>query len=183
MWRTNHRSEAVETLIVKTQTCGVRLALWLRCSHVERLFWRSSLALAVSRERRRARSSYTIDEEGQAPYQLNVLFYSHSHSFILDPMMEVSLPRSFSVEVNALHRDLQSTQVVTSLFAGGPPRPGARGGSRFRPFVKPGPPFRTWQEPLAVEPSHYGVSAGLSVAMNWGKLAVRAGSAVHPVGV
>jgi hypothetical protein len=127
--------------------------------------------------------TYTIDEEGQAPYQLNVLFYSHSHSFILDPMMEVSLPRSFSVEVNALHRDLQSTQVVTSLFAGGPPRPGARGGSRFRPFVKPGPPFRTWQEPLAVEPSHYGVSAGLSVAMNWGKLAVRAGSAVHPVGV
>ena len=79
--------------------------------------------------------------------------------------MELSLPRNFSVEVNALHRNLRSTQVVTSLFPNGTRQSAtdqfldaktwefpvflkyALRVSRMKPFVELGPSFRIWQEP------------------------------------
>jgi len=63
--------------------------------------------------------TFMISEPDNSDYQLNVLSFSRSHSFIVGPSMELSLPRNFSVEVNALHRNLRSTQVVTSLFPDG----------------------------------------------------------------
>lgn len=141
----------------------------------------------LTRDFHTADDTYIIPAADQPAYQMNVLFYSKSHSLIAGPMMEVSLPRSFSVEVNALQRDLRSTQVVTSLFPDGSRQANTDQFvsaktweypvllkytlpiSRLRPFVEAGPSFRTWQEPQAVEPSHYGVTAGLGVSMNWGK--------------
>jgi hypothetical protein len=102
-------------------------------------------------------------------------------------MMELPLRRKFSVEVSALHRDLRSTQVVTSLYPDGTRQSTtyqfvsantwefpvllkyALPVSRFRPFVEFGPSFRLWKEPMAVEPSNYGVTAGLDAEINWGK--------------
>ncbi len=131
--------------------------------------------------------TYTIAGEGLTQYLLNVVVFSRSHSFIAGPAMELSLPRNFSVDVSALHRTLRSTQVVTSLFSDGTrqsstvqfanaktwefpvllkytlPVSGAK------PFVEFGPSFRIWQEPEAVEPSNYGVTAGLGAEMNWGR--------------
>ncbi len=122
------------------------------------------------------------------PYQLNVLRYSPDRSDILGPMLELSLPRNFSIEVNALHRTLRVTQVVTSLFAGGTRESStdqfvgantwefpvllkyALPVSRLRPFVEFGPSFRIWDQPLAVEPSNYGITAGLGAEITWGKL-------------
>lgn len=63
--------------------------------------------------------TYTIAEPGQPDYLLSVLSFSRSHSLIVGPMMELPLRRKFSVEVSALHRDLRSTQVVTSLYPDG----------------------------------------------------------------
>ena len=100
--------------------------------------------------------------------------------------MELSLPRNFSVEVNALHRNLRSTQVVTSLFPNGTRQSVtdqfvdaktwefpvllkyALPVSRMKPFVELGPSFRIWQEPQDVEPSNYGVTVGLGAEMNRG---------------
>jgi hypothetical protein len=130
--------------------------------------------------------TFPMDDFGNP--QLNVLFFSRSHSLVLGPTMEVSLPRNLSVEVNALHRALRSTQIVTSLFSDGTRQSStdqfvdadtweypvllkyALPGSRLRPFVEAGPSFRTWKETQRVEPSHYGVTAGLGAEMNWGKL-------------
>ena len=90
--------------------------------------------------------------------------------------------------MNALHRTLESTEVVTSLF----PDDTRQSYSdqfinaktwefpvllkyalpvrRLRPFVQAGPSFRVWDSTQAVEPSHYGFTAGLGSEMNWGRL-------------
>lgn len=141
----------------------------------------------LTRDFHTTNDNYLIPATDQPAYQMNVLFYSKSHSPILGPMMEVSLPRNFSVGVNALRRDLRSTQVVTSLFPNGTRQANTVQFlsaktweypvllkytlpiSRLRPFVEAGPSFRTWQEPEAVQPAHYGVTAGLGLSTNWGK--------------
>ena len=123
----------------------------------------------------------------QPAYRMDVLFYSKSHGLIVGPTMEVSLPRNFSVEVNALRRDLRATQVVASLYPDGSRQTSTNlflmantweypvllkytlPISRLQPFVEAGPSFRTWQQPEAVQPAHYGVTAGLGVSMNWGE--------------
>ena len=132
--------------------------------------------------------TFTIAEPGQPGYQLNVLLFSRTHSLIVGPMMELSLPWNFSVEVDALYRTLHSTQVVTNLFPDGIRQSttdqlvSARTWefpvllkyallvSRFRPFVELGPSFRVWQDPQGVALSNHGVTAGLGTEMNWGNL-------------
>jgi hypothetical protein len=140
----------------------------------------------LTRDSHSTNDTFTISGADNPQYQLNVLTFSRSHSFIVGAAMELSLPRNFSVEVNALHRNLRSTQVVTSLF---PNR--ARQSvtdqfldaktwefpvllkyalpvSHMKPFVEVGPSFRVWQEPQDVEPSNYGFTVGLGAEMNRG---------------
>lgn len=76
-------------------------------------------ATNLTRDFHSTNDTYTISDPEHPDYQLNVLFFSRSHSFIVGPMMELSLPRNFFVEVSALHRNLRSTEVVTSLFPDG----------------------------------------------------------------
>jgi hypothetical protein len=141
----------------------------------------------LSRDFHTADETYVMSEPDVPDYLLKVHFFSRSHSLILGPYMELSLPRNFSVEVNALHRNLRSTQVVTNLYPDGTRRSYtdqfvsaqtwefpvllkyALPAGRARPFVEFGPSFRTWKK-VSVEPSDYGVTAGLGFQMNWGKL-------------
>jgi hypothetical protein len=140
----------------------------------------------LTRDSHSTNDTFTISEPDNPQYQLNVLSFSRSHSFIAGPAMELSLPRNFSVDVNALHRNLRSTQVVTSLFPNGTRQSVtdqfldaktwefpvllkyALPVSRMKPFVEFGPSFRIWQEPQDVEPSNYGVTVGLGAEMNRG---------------
>src|ERR1700730_915908 len=69
----------------------------------------------LTRDSHSTNNTFTISEPDNSQYQLNVISFSRSHSFIVGPAMELSLPRNFSVEVNALHRNLRSTQNVISF--------------------------------------------------------------------
>ena len=126
---------------------------------------------------------YTYDIPELADYWVDVFYYSKSHSAIFGPTMELSLPRGLSLEVDAMRRDLHSSEIVTDpngtgtyhftnaktwefpvLLKYAVPLP------RVRPFFEVGPSFRIWQEPQATEPSNFGITAGLGAEINWRKL-------------
>ncbi len=101
--------------------------------------------------------------------------YSGPRSLIVGPMLELAFPRQFSVEVDALHRNLQ-------LEYGLIPPGGTRineGNSttgtwefplllkyklpltKASPFLEAGPSFRTITNPNTSDPSSHGVTAGV----------------------
>ena len=113
--------------------------------------------------------------------EFHQLEYSQSKDYIAGVTVERRLGSGFSVEADALFRELHLTDafvepdgtlnsvspapVVTWEF----PVLGKyrfRGG-RFQPFVEAGPSFRTTGN-LNAYPSHYGVSAGVGVAVPFG---------------
>jgi hypothetical protein len=122
------------------------------------------------------------------PYQIDLRYFSRSHTPILGPSLEVSLPAGFSIEADALHRTLQTSQLLTTILMDGTRQSSlyqfdsvktwefpllvkyTLPVSRIKPFVEAGPSFRVWQDPQALEPSHYGITAGLGAKFNWGKL-------------
>jgi hypothetical protein len=112
-------------------------------------------------------------------------------SFILGGLLEVRLTNSLAIEADILHRPLPDLIVNTSFPAGSPsvtttyrfvantwefpvmlkwnlPPPLAWG--RIRPFLEGGPAFRTSQDDVAVLPSQFGITAGMGVAIHFGKL-------------
>jgi hypothetical protein len=101
--------------------------------------------------------------------------YSGPRSLIVGPMVELALPRQFSMQVDALHRNLQLEYVLI-------PPGGTRineGNSTIRtwefplllkyklplakvsPFLEAGPSFRTITNPNTSDPSSHGVIAGV----------------------
>ena len=109
----------------------------------------------LTRDFHTTNDNYLIPATDQPAYRMNALFYSKSHSPILGPMMEVSLPRNFSVEVDGLDEPLHAVQYDYGLD-----EPNYRFGftvltwqfpvlakyrlsaSRFAPFVEGGPSWR-----------------------------------------
>jgi hypothetical protein len=112
--------------------------------------------------------------------------YSQAKDFVAGPSLELRFSRRFSLEANALFRQLHlmqsfrtidgtlspfgKTPVVTweipllakyRLLTGG-----------MRPFVEGGPSFRTTGNLNSTQPSHRGITAGIGVEMQWRKLKI-----------
>ena len=125
-------------------------------------------------------TSYQIDPSEITTFVL----FSDSHSLIVGPAMEVDLRKALSVEVDALHRNLQ---LERGFITPGGQRvaesdPGEIGiwefpfllkykipVSKIRPFVELGPSFRVRKNPNSTEPSAYGFSAGLGAEFRLGR--------------
>ena len=111
---------------------------------------------------------------------------SDSRSMIFGAMLEVGLPRRWSLEVDALHRTLKSTKTTDFPGSGAGPSfapyhtsmptwqfplllkyrfPAA---SKVRPFVAAGPSFRTYGTPNGTRPAHYGITGGAGVDLSVG---------------
>jgi len=113
---------------------------------------------------------------------------------IFGALVEGRLSERFSIEANALLRPMRNTIVYTEFLANGSSRattnqytavrawefpvmlkytlPPARSDGRLRPFLEAGPSFRTEEDARAVEPSPFGVSAGIGVAFHLGRIRI-----------
>lgn len=105
-------------------------------------------------------------------------------SQILGPMLEVDLPRQFSVEVNALHRNLRYT--TSSDFPGTPPSAATvstwqfpvllkyrfQVKPRLLPFLAAGPSFRTYSNPAGSRPSRFGAAGAVGLDVALGKFRI-----------
>jgi len=119
-----------------------------------------------------------------SPGDPTFLLFSDSHSLIVGPSMEVDLTKALSIEIDALHRNLQletgfitpSGQRVTDSD------PGEIGTwefpfllkykipvSKIRPFVELGPSFRVRKNPSSTKPSANGFGAGLGAEFHVGR--------------
>ena len=125
-------------------------------------------------------TSYQIDPSEITTFVL----FSDSHSLIVGPAMEVDLRKALSVEVDALHRNLQ---LERGFITPGGQRvaesdPGEIGTwefpfllkykipvSKMRPFVELGPSFRVRKNPNSTKPSANGFSAGLGAEFRLGR--------------
>lgn len=119
-------------------------------------------------------------------YSFNLFDRTTSRNLIIGPSLELDLPRNFSVEINALYRKLVSTQTATFIYEDGPIESQSQEMvraktwefpvllkysfplARFKPYIEGGPSFRVWQEPLALEPSKTGFTAGAGVDFTFG---------------
>ncbi len=104
---------------------------------------------------------------------------------IFGPMMDVGLSRSWSVEVNALHRSLKYrvTSDVPGRICGGNTFCGGSVSTwqfpvlvkyripleRLKPFAAVGPSFRTHSTPIGSRPSSYGITAGAGIEVKAGR--------------
>lgn len=110
----------------------------------------------------------------------NVRTWSQSKDWIAGAMFELRFHSRFSVEVDAMYRELRAT--IASVAPNGSlngvsPFPVVTfefpvlakyrfGGGKLKPFVEAGPSFRATGN-LNFFPSHHGVSAGFGVETHW----------------
>ncbi len=112
------------------------------------------------------------------------LLFSHAHSLIVGPTIEVDLAKELSIEVDALHRNLELKSAY--IPPGGQKMTGSDSGeigtwefpflvkyripvSKIRPFVQLGPSLRVRKNPDSTEPSAYGFAAGLGAEFRLGR--------------
>ena len=104
-----------------------------------------------------------------------------SRGLIIGPKLELKFPRSFSLEVDALHRALHSKQSITEYLSGGSQIPFGSFvqshaswefpvlgrylvvGRQLHPFLEAGPSFRPAGSGANV--THLGVTAGAGIAL------------------
>lgn len=99
--------------------------------------------------------------------------YSQKKDYVVGAMLEYHLPRSLSIEVDGLFRELHlavaefgshAEPVVTWEF---PVLVKYRYHlSKINPFVEAGPAFRTTGN-LNAKPSHHGIAAGIGIEAHW----------------
>src|SRR5665213_480693 len=123
---------------------------------------------------------HTVDEQYQDsdfPNGLSTFVrYSGPRSLIVGPMMEVGLPERLSIEVNALHRNLE--QEYGFIPPSGGPRQNTGSGKfqlwefplllkyklpvpQAHPFLEAGPSFRIRASSFPWDPSSYGATVGI----------------------
>src|SRR5690606_4850369 len=104
-------------------------------------------------------------------------------AFIFGGLFEVLFNETTSFEANLLHRPMKFTINYTEIYEDGEilsssmTRTAVRAwefpllfkytlpGGRVRPFIAAGPSFRTQEDASATEPSQFGVSAGVGIAI------------------
>jgi len=133
--------------------------------------------------------SAPADAFGNPAYRFQYL--TGPRSFILGALAEGRLTERFSVEANVLHRPMKTTIISTEFLTDGSNKvdtigltavrawefpvmlkytlPSSRLTGRMRPFLAVGPSFRTQEEAAAIEPSQFGISAGLGAAFHLGR--------------
>ncbi len=133
--------------------------------------------------------SGAADEFGNPAYHFQ--FKTGSRSFILGASIEGRISERFSIEANVLHRPMKRTILFTTFSPDGSSTssvesatavrawefpllfkytlPASRLTGRWRPFVAVGPSFRTQEDANATEPSRLGFSAGVGVAVPFGR--------------
>lgn len=112
---------------------------------------------------------------------------SGPRSLVIGPMMEIGVTRSWSVEVNALHRTLKY-RIASTLPEQQTCLPTAFCGAnistwqfpilvkyripaaRLKPFLAAGPSFRRYSNPAGTRPSPYGGTVGAGVEFQAGPL-------------
>ncbi len=128
-------------------------------------------------------SSSQFVDQGDPTGLTTFLLFSDSHSLIVGPTMEMDLAKELSIEVDALHRNLE---LKNAFIPPGGQRvvesdPGEIGTwefpfllkykipvSKIRPFVELGPSFRVRKNPNSTEPSAYGFAAGMGAEFRLG---------------
>ena len=118
--------------------------------------------------------------------------FSGSKDYIVGPSIEVHLPLSFSVEVDALYRPLHLTTTNTIISGGGSTFTSSSTrnswefpllakyrlpGHLIRPFIEAGPSFRTTQSFPSDSPhlSRAGFAAGVGVEGKFGPIRIAPG--------
>jgi hypothetical protein len=114
---------------------------------------------------------------------------------IFGGLLEASLIRGFSLEVNVLERPMNSRIIYTEFLPDGVTRvsdqqvssvrawefpvmlkytlpPFRYGGRRVQPFLEAGPAFRTQENASSVEPSQLGITAGAGAAVHLGRIRI-----------
>jgi hypothetical protein len=138
-----------------------------------------------------ANDTYPPDPNEPGPaFFFNVFESDPKLNFVFGPTAELSLPRGFALEVNALYRTTQTAQVLTYLYTDGTRQTATNNLGRAktwefpvllkyalpmrgaRPFVEIGPSFRVSKETLATEPSAYGITTGLGTELHWRKFQI-----------
>jgi hypothetical protein len=110
--------------------------------------------------------------------------YSDTHSFFAGLSVEFGLGKDFSLEADALHRNLNLEQRF--LFPDGQMQEGARTSvvtwewpvlikyrlpaRRMQPFLEVGPSFRTRDNPAPTEPSPFGATVGAGMEFHLWRL-------------
>ncbi len=102
-------------------------------------------------------------------------FYSQSADYLIGVTLEYHLPRGFSVEADALFRELHLTETATDYLTHTPVvtwefpvlAKYRFHGPKVTPFVEAGPAFRTTGNLNDTNPSHAGVAAGAGVETHW----------------
>ncbi len=127
-------------------------------------------------------SSLFVDQSDPSVLTTFLLF-SDSHSLIVGPTMEVNLAKELSIEVDALHRNLELKNAF--IPPGGQRVTGSDSGeigtwefpflvkyripvSKIRPFMELGPSFRVRKNPNSTKPSAYGFAAGMGAEFRLG---------------
>ncbi|HSR07067.1 MAG TPA: hypothetical protein VLM42_07955, partial [Bryobacteraceae bacterium] len=112
------------------------------------------------------------------------VLFSDSHSLIVGPTVEVDFAKELSIEIDALHRNLELQNA--SIPPGGQRVTGSDPdeigtwefpfllkykipASKIRPFMELGPSFRVRKNPNSTEPSSYGFAAGLGAEFRLGR--------------
>lgn len=136
--------------------------------------------------------SSPADAYGNPAYRFQ--FLTGPRSLIFGALAEARISDCFSIEANVLLRPMNSTIVYTEFLANGTSSttinqylavrawefpvmlkytlPAGRFDRRFQPFLEAGPSFRTQQDAAATEPSKFGLSAGLGVALHLGRVRI-----------
>ncbi|MGO9257055.1 MAG: hypothetical protein ACLQU1_12235 [Bryobacteraceae bacterium] len=122
----------------------------------------------------------SLTDAAQTETAYNIRTWSQSKDWIAGAMFELRFGSGFSVEVDAMYRELHATIASVepngSLY-GVSPFPVVAfefpvlakyrfGAGRLKPLVEAGPSFRATGN-LNFFPSHYGVSAGFGVETQW----------------
>lgn len=121
-------------------------------------------------------------------------FLTGPRSLIFGALAEIRLSDRLAIESNVLLRPMKNTITYTDFFVDGSSKtatqrytavrawefpltlkyalPAVRFDSRFRPFLEAGPSFRTQEDAAATEPSQFGLSAGVGVALHLGRIRI-----------
>jgi hypothetical protein len=159
----------------------------------QRLYWGVIGGTSLTADFPAYSLSAPADAYGNPAYSFEHL--PGSRSLILGGLLEVRLTGNLAIEADILHRPLPDIVVDTTFPAGAPsvtktykflaantwefpvmlkwnlPSPPAWE-TRVRPFLEGGAAFRTSQDDDAVLPSQFGITAGVGVAVHFGKLRV-----------
>jgi hypothetical protein len=112
--------------------------------------------------------------------------YSASEHYIVGGMVELRLPKDWSIEVDGLFHPLRydlGLLLPNGTLSGGSPSPVITWefpvlakyrfrGRSWRPFVEAGPTFRTAGNLNGTNPSHYGLAAGVGAETRVGRLRI-----------